>query len=103
MPGKHSRYLLPALAREVNADEPVVIGLAHAPHPALLLEIVDYERHISARSQEFLSNFVLAKRAEMVQDLKSSELAYGQSLRVKARCQLSGYGVCGALEIDMRV
>jgi len=87
----------------VNANEPVVIRLAHAFHPALLLEVVNYERHISARSQEFLSDFVLAKWAEMVQNLESSELAYGQSLSVKARCQLGADSVCGALEVDMRV
>ena len=87
----------------MNANKPAVIALAHAPDPALFLKIVDYERHVSARSQKLLRDFVLAERAEMEQDLERSKLAYGQSLRVKARCQLSGHSICGALEVDMRV
>ena len=61
----------------MNANEPAVIALAHAPDPALFFEIVDYERHVSARSQKLLRDFVLAERAEMIQGLESSELAYG--------------------------
>ena len=76
-PGITRAICSPPLRREVNANEAAVIALAHAPDPALFFEIVDYERHVSARSQKLLGDFVLAERAEMVQDLKSSKLAYG--------------------------
>jgi hypothetical protein len=75
--GNYSCNLSPPLRREVNANQPAVIALAHAPDPALFFEIVDYEGHVSARSQKLLRDFVLAEGAEMVQDLESSELAYG--------------------------
>src|ERR1700741_5423004 len=76
--GKNPRDELLTFRRQVDLDEPPVVFLSLSSYPTMLLEIVDYESHIAAASQQLSRQHVLAHWPEVQQRLKHAKLAHGE-------------------------